>query len=88
MTGKMIRVADSVTDTEHTETGNEADANAVTSVTGRPCGYRMASTDISSEEDEDESLSSSGKKSHRWVFFESKSNSRSTIVGWLAEAPG
>lgn len=54
-----------VTDAERTETGNEADANAVSSVTGWPCGYRMASTDVSSEEYEDESLSSSGKKSHR-----------------------
>jgi cAMP phosphodiesterase len=70
------------------ETGNEADANAVSSVTGGPCGYRMVSMDVSSEEYEDESLSSSGKKSHRWVFFESKSNSRSSMVGWLAEALG
>lgn len=38
------------TSAERTETGNEADANAVSSVTGWPCGYRMASVDASSEE--------------------------------------
>jgi hypothetical protein len=54
-----------LTDTEHTETGNEAGTNAVSSVTGWPCGYRVVSVDVSSEVYEDESLSSSGKKSHR-----------------------
>ena len=53
-----------VTDTELTVTGNEADVNAVPSFIGWPCGYRMASMEFSSEEYEDESLSSSGKKSH------------------------
>ena len=54
-----------VTGTEHTETGNEAGANAVSSVTGPACGYRTVSTEFSSEVYEEESLSSSGKKSQR-----------------------